>query len=441
MKREYILIVLLCILLLVAAGCDVFLKDKEEVLLASGVVEVVEVSVSSELGGQVVEILANKGDLVRDGQALIRFDDSLLLTQLNQAKAGLTQAEANYDLVTTGPSPEQREVWISAAELELINAQQALEDLYDDADLMAAQALKDIAAADKSLDSAEKRLKNLMTAADTPDIDAAWASVVLAKEKLDNAKEDFEPYEKKPADNVQRAQYQSILADAQKHYDAVVTRYNNLVGTANKFEIALAEADFAFANAQLDRARIQYGRVKDGPDPDPLILAEARIAKAKANLAAAKAGPSPQEVAVARAAVDIARSNLDGIQTQIDKLILSAPIDGIMLTRLVEPGEVVAPGETVLTLGRLDDLTITVYIPEDQYGRIDLGQTAQVTVDSFPGEIFEASVIYISDRAEYTPRNVQTKEDRQTTVFAIELTVADPQAKLKPGMPVDVQFE
>ena len=89
---------------------------------------------------------------------------------------------------------------------------------------------------------------------------------------------------------------------------------------------------------------------------------------------------------------------------------------------------------------RYKHICITVYIPEDKYGQISLGDPAVLSVDSFPDQEFMASVTRIADRAEYTPRNVQTKEDRQTTVYAIELSVDDPDGKLKPGMPTDVTF-
>ena len=93
-----------------------------------------------------------------------------------------------------------------------------------------------------------------------------------------------------------------------------------------------------------------------------------------------------------------------------------------------------------MTIGQLDKLSITVYVPEDQYGEIKLGDSAVVSVDSFPDEFFDAIVTRIADQAEYTPRNVQTEEDRKTTVFAVELSVTDPGGKLKPGMPADVNF-
>jgi HlyD family secretion protein len=95
----------------------------------------------------------------------------------------------------------------------------------------------------------------------------------------------------------------------------------------------------------------------------------------------------------------------------------------------------------LLTLARLSDLTITVYVPEDRYGELSLGQTAQVMADSFPGETFSGTLVFISGQAEFTPRNVQTTAGRKTTVFAIKLSLADTTGKLKPGMPADVLFK
>ena len=91
-------------------------------------------------------------------------------------------------------------------------------------------------------------------------------------------------------------------------------------------------------------------------------------------------------------------------------------------------------------MANLDDLTITVYVPEDRYGQISLGQQAEVTVDSFPGKTFTAEITHIADQAEFTPRNVQTVEGRSSTVYAVKLKVTDSEGKLKIGMPADVVF-
>ena len=116
-------------------------------------------------------------------------------------------------------------------------------------------------------------------------------------------------------------------------------------------------------------------------------------------------------------------------------------VNGVVLSRSVEPGEVVAVGSAVMTIGQLDKLSITVYIPEDRYGEIKLGQAAQVTVDSFPNETFQGTVVRIADQAEFTPRNVQTVESRSTTVYKIEISLPNTGNELKPGMPADAVFE
>jgi multidrug resistance efflux pump len=120
---------------------------------------------------------------------------------------------------------------------------------------------------------------------------------------------------------------------------------------------------------------------------------------------------------------------------------IHAPIDGIVLDRAAEPGEIVSPGTTVVTISNLDELTLTVYVPEDRYGQIVLGQSCQVMVDSFPNQAFNGTVSHIAEKAEFTPRNVQTTDSRKNTVFAIKLDMAPSNGLLKPGMPADVHFQ
>jgi HlyD family secretion protein len=410
-------------------------------LAASGTIEATDVIVSPEFGGKVLEVMAQEGDVVTAGNPLVRFEDKLLQAQLQGAQAALAVAQANYDLVASGTPDEQRQLTTSTAELEITQAEQAIEDLRDTADLAAAQAQQAVAAADKQLDQATQRLDNLTAEADQADIDAARASVTLAKDQLDKAREDYQPYEKKPETNVIRAMLLAKMAAAQKKYDSAVTRLNNLLGKVNNFELALAEANKALAQAQLDEAQRQYNNVKDGPDPDVLLLAEQRLAVAKARLAVAKAGTSAEQLALAQAQIQAAQAAVEVIQAQIDKLVIHAPTTGTVLSRSVEPGEIVAPGAILMTLGNLDDLSITVYIPEDRYGTLQLGQLASLTTDSFPGQVFSSRVIDIADQAEFTPRNVQTAEGRRATVFAVKLAIEDPQNRLKPGMPADVEFK
>lgn len=117
-----------------------------------------------------------------------------------------------------------------------------------------------------------------------------------------------------------------------------------------------------------------------------------------------------------------------------------SPMDGIVLTRAIEPGEVALAGSTLFVVADLYTVTLTVYVPEDRYGQVMLGQNYPVTVDSFPGQIFSGKVTHIADKAEYTPRNVQTVESRKNTVYAVKLVIPNPDLLLKPGMPADVDM-
>jgi RND family efflux transporter MFP subunit len=183
-----------------------------------------------------------------------------------------------------------------------------------------------------------------------------------------------------------------------------------------------AEAAAAIAEAAVVTARAQYDLAAD--------------ARAEAAVRQADAAANQAALAVTQAEASLAL-----IDVQIAKLTVVAPSDGVVLTRSIEPGEVVSPAAVSIVIGRLADTTITVYVPEDRYGEIALGQAATVTVDSFPGQTFEATVSYIAGQAEFTPRNVQTAEGRSSTVYAIRLQVEDPEGNLKPGMPADVTFE
>jgi HlyD family secretion protein len=409
-------------------------------LSASGTIEASQVQISSEASGKIADVLVSEGDRVQAGQELVRLDPTLFRSQLEQARAALSQAQANYNLVAAGTPAEQRQAAISAAELELTSAQQALQTLYDTADLARAQADQKVAAADEARDKVQDRLDSLLGEADPEDIERAQAQVTIAEDKLKKARDDYKKGLKYLDKNVARAIMQIKVSDAQTAYDMAVTRLNNLLGHANQIEVTLAESNVKLAEAALADAQRELEKVQDGPDPDALALAQRRVTSAETRLASAKAGPSSEQLALAQAQVDSARRAVETLEVQLKKLIIQSPSAGVVLSSSAEPGEFAMPGATLLVLGREDDKTITVYIPEDRYGQLSIGQLASVSVDSFPSASFDATVINIADQAEFTPRNVQTVEGRKNTVFAIKLKVNDPEDKLKAGMPADVTF-
>jgi HlyD family secretion protein len=125
------------------------------------------------------------------------------------------------------------------------------------------------------------------------------------------------------------------------------------------------------------------------------------------------------------------------LQVQVDKMSLTSPLSGLVSNRAIHVGETASPGATLMTIANLEEVKLTVYIPENRYGRIQLGQQVDVEVDSYPGQVYQGQVVYISSEAEFTPRNVQTKEERVNTVFAVKILIPNPDRDLKPGMPAD----
>jgi HlyD family secretion protein len=381
-------------------------------LSSSGTVEAVEVRIGPEIGGMVKDVLVQEGDHVEEGQTLVMLDDAILQNQRDQAEANRAQAKAT----------------VESAELGLESSQQSYDALFDGLDLATATALHNLALARDAVRDAENRVENLANPGKQTDIDTARADVVLKRDVLDKAKEDYEDYANKPEDNLIRASLQLRLSAAQAAYDDAVRDLNNLLDGTNDIDLSIGQAELDMANAQLSQAEDDYAALQSGPDPDQLALAEDSVQTAQAQLDAANANLAAAEAA------------LESADLQIAKAELVAPSNGTVLYRNIEPGEIVSPGATVLVIAQLDDLSITVYLPEDRYGKVNLGDTAEVEVDSFPGVKFIATVIRIADEAEFTPRNVQTGEGRRTTVFAIELKLDDPEGKLKPGMPADVYF-
>jgi HlyD family secretion protein len=156
---------------------------------------------------------------------------------------------------------------------------------------------------------------------------------------------------------------------------------------------------------------------------------------------------SPQQMDSAKTAYDVASSQLQlsraALKTANVRLgdsVIYAPLHGVVLRKNVEQGETVAAGIAVVTIGDLENPWIKVYVKEDKLGLVKLGQRAEVTTDSYPGKIYEGTVTYISSEAEFTPKNVQTQEERVKLVFGVKVSVKNVNDELKPSMPADVKI-
>src|SRR5579859_275033 len=456
-------------------------------LAASGTIETTAINVSPEVGGRVVSVAVQEGDAVHAGQVLVQFDPSLLTAQRKQAAAALAAAQANYASLQAGAANVQLQAALANAQLQVLAAQQALTDLNDQAALAAAQANQAVAVAQAALTKANKDLAN----AQNPVGQALFDAVDHTQLALDNAQTGsllstvspdsqalvaataqvnilFSQYQNLHAkwdagdhgDALQKAldlaqsAYQSALdtqtqlqlriqsaqanqtqavKDAQKAYDDARRNLASAQRGPDADRLALAQANQKLAAAALADAQRHAARLSPGPDPELMALGQARLAAAQAGVAAAQAALAPVQL-------DAAQSALALLEAQLSKLVVVAPADGVILSRAIEPGEVASPGATLMVMGGLTDLRVTVYVPEDRYGQIQLGQTARLSVDSFAGRVFAGQVVAIANQAEFTPRNSQTVDGRKDTVFAVQLAIANPDLALKPGMPADVSF-
>lgn len=207
----------------------------------------------------------------------------------------------------------------------------------------------------------------------------------------------------------------------------------------------IAAAETALANAQrfLDvveamRADPQQLRAAVDAARTQKEIADAQLAQARARLEMARNGARPEQIQAAEAQLAQARAAQRQVEVMIEKATLRAPRSGIVLSRPIHEGEQATPGMPLMTIGSLDTVRLTVYISEADIGRVRLGQMADVTVDSFPGRVFRGTVTFIAQSAEFTPRNVQTRDERATTVFAVRVELPNDDHALKPGMPADV---
>jgi HlyD family secretion protein len=386
--------------------------EAEEALVASGSIEGQEVTIVSEFGGRIVALDAGEGDEVKAGEVLVELDASLLHAQMAQAQAAVAAAEANLADVQAGTHP---------------------------AEILAAQAALRKAIAERS--AAETAWHDAQTILDNPQeldsrIAKARTAVDLADAQIEQAESQLATAE------VQRDQYRAQGSMEEKRlyvvYDYQVQAAQAAIDAAQANKRG-AESVLAALRAlrnhplaaisQVHLAEAQYE------------LAAAGVAVASAKLEELEAGPTAEALAVAEAQVGQAQAAVAALETQIDKMTLRSPIDGVVTSRSAHAGEATLAGATLLTVANLDEVKLTIYIPEDELGRVYLGQEVGVEVDSFPGRTFSGTVSYISQQAEFTPKNVQTEKERVNMVFAVKVRLLNPEHLLKPGMPADAYVE
>ena len=437
-----ILVIVIILSTLGYYGYKTLANDENGQLKASGTIESTTVNVSHEMAGKVKEVLVEEGQAVTKADAVLSLDDSLLSAQRAVSAAQADSAKSAFNTATAAYAAAQEQydsTLNNALAAEKANRTAVWKDskpaefdlpvwYFSKAERMqAAQA--DVDAKKSALDDAVAGLNDLSKRAGSANFLTIEATLARAHLAVQNAQGVFDNTSGASDSQELRDAAQVVLDEAKLDLKDAQKDYNDALTTDGAKDVLEARAKAIIAQEIYDSAMDNLRALQTGADSQQVITAGKTLEQAKATMDQAEA------------AVKIAEANLALIDTQMDKLTIYAPMDGIIVTRNAEPGEFVQPGAVALTMANLSEITITVYVPEDQYGAIALGQKARVTVDSFPGESFGAVVVHIADSAEFTPRNVQTVEGRSSTVYAIKLKVTDLEGKLKIGMPADVVFK
>ena len=422
-------------------------------LTGSGTIEATDVEVADDNTGRITAVLVDEGDTVKAGQPLVRLDDSILQAQLAQATAALAAAKANRAAAQATQAAAQAnldELKAGNRPQDITTEQQTVvadEGRVTQAAGQCAQSRGQLQAAEAARDQAIDAYAYLKQGARPEQIEDAAVASQQAEAAVRVAQANYDKISMMP--NVAQMPEALALQQATMAYNAAKANYNGVLVGATTPQLdqaraaidqaqagiisasaGVSETDAALTTAQASLAAEQshLDEMVAGTRPEQIRAGEAQLAAAQAQTQAA-AG----QVAAAQASVDL-------IKTEIAQLVIVAPSDGVVLTRAAEPGDVALPGGTLLELADLAHLTLTVYVPEDRFGEVHVGEQAHITVDSFPGRVFAGSVQQVANQAEFTPRNVSTPSGRTTTVFGVKLDLDNPKGELKAGMPADVVF-
>ncbi len=441
-----VLPLVLILLLVLAWGCshvvESFVIFPTAQLTGSGVIQADEYIVATEAAGRVIELNADEGDSVKAGQALAKLDAVLLTAQVDQAEAALAAAEANLAKLQVGARPEELRQ-AQAALAQAIAKRDGTKAALDDAQALRAnpQDLNlRINAARAALDAAEHRARALNLIAQGATLERAFferaidtlEQGITIQTPFGVISKTFSPQ------RIEELSQQGGLAASKEWstWAAQSAAFAQRDGARADLDNLLSQqGDPLVLNAQVDAARAQFD------------AAQAAVKVAQAKLDAQSGGTRPELIGAAQAQVAQAQAVRNSLKAQLDKMTLTAPHDGLVSERLLHLGEMAAPGSALFHVINLDQVTLTIYAPEDQVGRVQVGARADVTVDSFPGRVFAGVVSFISPQAEFTPKNIATKDQRTSQVFAVKITIdnladlAGPAVPgghaLKPGMPAD----
>jgi HlyD family secretion protein len=358
-------------------------KNTNDQIIVSGNIELTEVNIAFKTSGRLIERTVDEGDVVKKGQLIARLDRDQLLAQRDREAAGLQSANSQLAQAETALAWQKGN---QAAELEQRKAELA---------------------------SNAARLQELKSGSRPQEIQEAKAAVDSAQSEFDRAKRDW--------DRAQTLYKNDDISTAQ--YDQYRNRWEN-------------------AEAMLKQTKERQDLVLAGPRVEQIDAASAQMDRARAALKMTESNAleirrREQELPLRRSEIARAAASLAMIESQLADTLAYSPVDGVVLVKAADVGEVLAAGTTIVTIGDIDHPWLRAYVNETDLGRVKLGTKAKITTDSYPGKEYEGRVSFIASEAEFTPKQIQTKEERVKLVYRIKIDLQNPDHELKSNMPAD----
>ncbi len=387
MKKK---IILLLLVIIIAAGVVYVSFFRHPVdtasLTISGNIEATDARLGFRIAGRLAQRLVDEGDSVVQGQVLARLDNADQTIAAALAQANLDQASAVLVELEAGSRPQE----IRLALAQVNQAQQKLLEMTN------GSRLQEIDSAGAELTSALEAQQSAAAQLELAKADVDRYSLLL-KEKIVSQR-DFEVYD--------------LLWKTAQH------QYNE-------------------AEARVSATSQALSLRTEGPRKEQIQIAVHALEMTQAEYDLVVQGPRQEKIDLAMAQVRAAQEMVNQARQQVKHTELTAPMDGIVLSKSAEPGEYLNPGSPVLILGDVRHPWLRAYVNEKDLGNIRLQQEVDVTTDAFPDRQFKGIITFISSQAEFTPKSVQTFDERVKLVYRIRVALDNPDLALKPGMPAD----
>lgn len=426
-KKTFILFILVIISLTYFFYYRFFTNIKTNKIEANGTLEATEIQISSEVSGRIEKVAFEEGDKIKINQLLAIVNDDIYKNQVLQAKANFLANQSKYQSLKVGARKEEIE------QVALLKEQSEKLLLGSNKNYYDSKELYDNRSVPKQqLDSAETQYKTSKNQYETAkaNLEQLKSSFKITKSNLLRTKDLY---------NKQSISTQQ-LDTAQNQFDIVSAQLKMAEQNLNQSKTLMAGAERNFKNVQNIYENRAQQKLQLHSAEVQKEVAESNLEISKKKLDLIKAQAKKEDLDSLKSITMQADAGVKLAQIQLDKTKIKSNVEGIVITKSIEKGEIVNQGSLIATIADLSKIWLRVYVPEYQVNLLKIGQNVNIKTDSSPDKIFTGKIIQISSKAEFTPRNVQTKEERVNQVFGVKIAITNNNLELKAGVPADVEI-